>query len=422
MRLLIRLLCAFFAISSVVFLSACGGGGTAPTASSSAPQATFNQIPVTVEQFNSNNPYPNRPYVTVTVCDGAGNCQSIDHVLLDTGSTGLRLMPGVLDLQLPAQDNPTGGVAAECAQFGAGYFWGAQRLATIRMAGDVATDISITVAGDASIPAVPPTGCTATGPNVLTLPTEFKGILGIGQQQRDCGSFCAQSADGQLYFSCTGGASGSCTPSTMPLNQQTANPVSMFATDNNGTVLSFPAAAQPQATLTGTLTFGIGTQADNQISGQQVYRPVTDNVFWPSLGANIGGVASFAFLDSGTNAYLIAQTGTPPVLSSPPYLQAISGLAVCGQPGGPFCPSVPANVQVRLNGLTGDPSSMQNITLADPTMAFQQNQAVIPNLGFQNNFITSYAILGLPFFYGRSVMTAIDGMPTPYGMGPYWAF
>jgi hypothetical protein len=29
---------------------------------------------------------------------------------------------------------------------------------------------------------------------------------------------------------------------------------------------------------------------------------------------------------------------------------------------------------------------------------------------------------GLPFFFGRTVFTAIDGQTTPGGVGPYFAF
>jgi hypothetical protein len=29
---------------------------------------------------------------------------------------------------------------------------------------------------------------------------------------------------------------------------------------------------------------------------------------------------------------------------------------------------------------------------------------------------------GLPFFYGRTVFTAIEGQSTPAGQGPYWAY
>lgn len=410
----------FSAAFFVAILSACGGGkGTVAT----APPSTPNQMPIFVEIFNSNNPFPNRPYVSVMVCDTQNNCQDIDHVLLDTGSTGLRIMPGVLNLKLPAQVYTNGDPVAECMQFGAGYFWGAQRIATIKMAGEVAANIPVTVAGDSSIPVSAPPGCAAKSSNAIDGLPEFKGILGIGPQKTDCGISCEQSNAAQMYFSCHGGRTGSCNAVTMPIAMQTSNPVSQFATDNNGTVITFPAAAGSQSRMTGTLIFGIGTQANNSLSGLQVYHSSVPGVEFPLLAANIAGVASFAFLDTGTNAYVLAQTGSPVINSRPPFLQAVSGLAVCGQLGGPYCPSTSSTIQIRLNGSNGNPTSWQTITLADPTAAFQNSLAVIPTLALQNSdFFPGYSILGLPFYFGRTVATAISGAKTSYGVGPYWAF
>lgn len=420
MRSVARVSGAFLLTVTTSFLSGCGGGGSAPAAPSAPP--TANQVPVTVQIFNANNPFPNRPYVSVTVCDAQNHCQDIDHILLDTGSTGLRIMPGVLNISLPAQVSANGLPIAECMRYGAGYFWGAQRLATVKMAGEVATNIPLTVAGDASIPSSAPDGCAATGPNAISGLPEFNGILGIGPQQVDCGANCEQSASSQMYFVCQGTAAGSCTATTMPMSMQTPNPVSRFATDNNGTVLSLPAAVNALGGMVGTLTFGIGTQPNNALNGVQMYRSSVPGLDFPLLAANVDGVASFAFLDTGTNAYNLAQTGTPSVSSPPPFLQAISGLAVCGQAGGPYCPPAPTSLQVRLNGSNGNPTSWQTITLADPTTAFQNGLAVIPTLAFQNSGFPGFSILGLPFYFGRTVATAITGSPTPYGPGPYWAF
>ena len=413
----------FYALAVVAalagLLAGCGGGSGAVAVS---PPPTANQVQVKVAMFNPSNPFPNRPYVTVTVCDAQNNCQDIDHVLLDTGSTGLRLMPGVLNLSLPSQVATDGTPIAECMQYGAGYFWGAQRIATVKMAGEVAANIPVTVAGDTSIPANAPAGCAATMQNAIAGLPEFKGILGIGPQETDCGSSCAQSTSSQMYFSCQGGATGSCTGTTMPVAMQTPNPVSRFLTDNNGTVLSFPAVASAQGSMEGTLTFGLGTQANNAISSLQVYRSTVPGLDFPLLAGNVNGAASFVFLDTGTNAYSLAQTGSPVVLNKPPSMQAISGLAVCGQAGGPYCPPAPVSLQIRLNGSNGNPTSWQTIHLADPTLAFQQNLAVIPSLAFQNSDFPGYSILGLPFYFGRTVATAISGSTTPYGVGPFWAF
>jgi hypothetical protein len=46
----------------------------------------------------------------------------------------------------------------------------------------------------------------------------------------------------------------------------------------------------------------------------------------------------------------------------------------------------------------------------------------ISNLAGPGGNRTSGFIFGLPFFYGRTVFTAINGASTPGGAGPYFAY
>ena len=104
-----------------LLLAACGGGGgggssasssasnaSAPTqsvtnTSSSTQVLAANAVAVTVDSGVSG--VPNMPFVSVTVCTpGTTQCQTINHVLVDTGSWGLR----VFAAQLPV----VGGAAA----------------------------------------------------------------------------------------------------------------------------------------------------------------------------------------------------------------------------------------------------------------------------------------------------------------------
>ncbi len=108
--------------------------GTAPVA---VVAGVNNVLPVVVDAGPTGN-YVNGLFATVTVCTpGTSTCQTIDHVLVDTGSNGLRLLaqgaaggkfdptgyPQVTD----ASQNPT----AECHQFVDGFTWGSVSLATI---------------------------------------------------------------------------------------------------------------------------------------------------------------------------------------------------------------------------------------------------------------------------------------------------
>ncbi len=92
--------------------------------------------------------YPNAAFATITVCvPNTTTCQTIDHVLVDTGSIGVRLLAkaagGELDpaiVPLP-QQTVSGSVIAQCNQFVDGFTWGSVSLATVQMAGETAPSL-----------------------------------------------------------------------------------------------------------------------------------------------------------------------------------------------------------------------------------------------------------------------------------------
>ena len=83
------------------------------------PTPTVNTLAVIVDAGPSVGTPPapvgavNRPYVTVKVCvPGSTTCANIDHVLLDTGSWGLRLVRSVLTADGVTLTPSAGGAAA----------------------------------------------------------------------------------------------------------------------------------------------------------------------------------------------------------------------------------------------------------------------------------------------------------------------
>lgn len=87
-RHLLVLLCLFLG------LSCCGGGGGGGGdggGGGSGSTTSTNVLPITVngsecDPTTSAN-YPDKPCVSVTVCDPVtGNCQTVNDILLDTGS------------------------------------------------------------------------------------------------------------------------------------------------------------------------------------------------------------------------------------------------------------------------------------------------------------------------------------------------
>src|SRR3954471_11705643 len=107
----LKLLCLAF-VGTVVLNPECG------SSSDSNPIATpaQNVQPIVVNAGPANN-YANGLFTSVTVCvPGTSSCQTIDGVLVDTGSSGLRLLSSVLTLSLPQQTS-NGNPVVECNQF-----------------------------------------------------------------------------------------------------------------------------------------------------------------------------------------------------------------------------------------------------------------------------------------------------------------
>ena len=94
---------------------------------------------------------------TVTVCKpGTQICQKLDHVLVDTGSTGLRVLASELStaVDLPRTTNESGLPLLNCAQFLDGSFmWGPVATADVYLGNKVAQNLPIQIAGNTVNPA-----------------------------------------------------------------------------------------------------------------------------------------------------------------------------------------------------------------------------------------------------------------------------
>jgi len=169
----------------------------------------------------------NIPFVTVTICaPGSTNCQTIDHVAVDTGSVGLRIPYSVLNSTLAAALTNVNGSTplAECIQFLDGsFFWGSVKFADVKMGGanntyEVASSIPIHVMGDPAVEELLPSSCStvtnSSGSQVSGTEEDTvnalgaNGLLGIGNYQYDCdalsiGNICASVAVPSTYYACT---------------------------------------------------------------------------------------------------------------------------------------------------------------------------------------------------------------------------
>ncbi|MGF6770030.1 hypothetical protein P3T18_002509 [Paraburkholderia sp. GAS199] len=400
-----------------LLVSACGGGGGGSGSSSSAatsgspvtntspaPQVVAaNAVQVSVDAGVSS--VPNMPFVSVTVCaPGTTQCQTIDHVLVDTGSWGLRVFASQLPatMNLPQQKDGSGNQIAECMQFFDGYTWGAVKLADLQIAGEKAPSLPIQVI-DPTYASLP-TDCAAVGASRNT-PTALQanGVLGIGVFKHDCGSNCVQKAVPATYYACTG---SSCTSIPLAEQYQVANPIPYFATDNNGSILNLPTVAGGAQSVTGQLIFGIGTQSNNGLGSAQVIGVSPQNGTFTTV--QNGVTYSRSILDSGSTGLFFQTTSLP----------------VCASPNNAYyCPASTESLSAMIQGANGTTSAV-NFSVANATSVAQtyRGSSALPQLAGPAFVTSSIFDWGLPFFYGRSVYAAVEQQATPGGTGPYVAY
>jgi hypothetical protein len=378
----------------------CGGSNGSSSSSSSSSGSNVQAVAV---NGGSTGNYANGVFTNVTICVPAtSNCQTVNDVLVDTGSFGLRVLASALTLSLPQQNDASGNPVVECAQFVLSTTWGPVKSADVKLAREVASSIPIQVIGDPAFSAVP-SGCSSHGPPQETLTAlGANGILGIGSFIEDCGGACAVSGAGNpgFYYAC---ASSSCQVMAQTSVKQVQNPVAAFSSDNNGTLLQLPAVSASASSVSGSLIFGIGTQSNNALGSAQVFTVNSAGNLTTTFHSN----SYPGFLDSGSNAYFF--------LSS-----ASSGIPACSsQASGFYCPSSPMNLSATNRGSNGT-SNTVNFTIDNAVTLFaNSSDNVFPTLGGPNAGTFDW---GLPFFFGRNVFTAIESRNTPGGTGPYWAY
>jgi Protein of unknown function (DUF3443) len=393
------LLLAFVAAATAA--PTCGSGsssnGSSGSGSSAAPPTNFQSIIVNAGPANN---YFNGAFTSVVICvPGSSSCQTIDGILVDTGSTGLRVLGSAVTLNLPQQTDASGAPIAECFSFLDGFTWGPVQSADIKMGGEQASNAAVQIIG--ATPAVPQ-ACANSGTAENTLDTlGANGVLGVGLFREDCGPACVASGSSNpgVYYACP--AAG-CRIVAQSLARQLQNPVSLFTTDNNGVLLQFPSvAAGGAATVTGTMIFGIGTQSDNALGAAKVLTvDASGNLSTLYAGQTYGG----SYIDSGTNGTFFLDTKT-------------TGLPLCRTSTDFYCPPTLQTQSATIRGINGASSAVTfNVGNVDALNsrfnAF--NEVTGPNPG-------GFA-WGLPFFFGRTVFTAIEGTSTPGGAGPYFAF
>ena len=178
----------------------------------------------------------------------------------------------------------------------------------------------------------------------------------------------------------------------------------MFPSDNNGVLIQLNAIPDTgQLTAGGSLIFGIGTQSNNGLGTATVLTLSSDK---GNFSTQFNGQShnNAGFIDSGSNGFFFLDSSTV-------------GMPACPQSIGFYCPASTTAFAATNVGVNGS-SKIVNFNIGNADVLFQ-NGSALNDVGGPNAGLFDF---GLPFFFGRSIYTAIEGQSTPAGAGPYFAY
>ncbi len=380
--------------------AACGGSDSGTVSASSLHATGPNVLPLSVNGAHcSASSYPNKPCTTVTVCvPGTSTCQTIDDLLVDTGSSGLRIFKQALTVQLPPA-TVASGTLAECAQWGdASSDWGPVQLASVVMGSEPAVQVPVHVI-DSTFGAAPSSCGT---PETDPASAGFNGILGVGVFAQDCGSGCALDGANGVYYACTG---SSCSGAAVPLASQVQNPVSLLSQDGNGIVVVLPSVPSGGGgAVEGQLLLGIATRSNN-VPGKITTYALDANGYFTTTFA---GSSYHAFVDTGSNGYFFP---------APP-----TGLPACASPNDAwFCPASTLTFSATNSDVAATTSGSYSFRVANFDSFARSSYDVSAEIAGSAPTTAGFD-WGLPFHFGRPVFVGIEARRSSLGVGPLVAY
>lgn len=352
-----------------------------------------NVIPLEVDTLG----YLNEPVVSVRICKpGTSTCTTINRILLDTGSSGLRVFGSLVSsLSLDTVTKSVGVDIAKCTTYADGTAqWGPVKTADLILGGETVSSVNIQVIDSAY--ASVPSACSGAENDPVA--AGYNGIMGVGVRDHDCGSTCVSLSSNQSYFACTG---TSCSASIATLAQQVRNPVGAMTSasnsdgidDSNGSALVLPAVPSTGAvTASGYLVFGVGTRSNNKPTTSVKVFATNSSGFMMTVYA---GSTLTSFIDSGSNGLFFPTTTQNPTCS-----------------GGWFCPTSTLTLSATQRPYSGSAvTNAVSFEVVNAQQVFVSSNYAYSNLGasLPGNFDW-----GLPFFFGRTVYTGITGKTVTY--------
>ncbi len=371
------------------------------TLSSGVAQAEPNIVPVEVSQKGSD--LANTLFVDVTVCDARKQCRTVPNVVVDTGSAGLILSREALHgLELDAVTTSDDRPLHELSGFGSGYMWATVHWARVRIGGIETTEaIPIELFDRPSPGERLPAGY---GRDMRDARRTGNGILGISAERYSEGGYAVVAGPGDEP------ADSGWHPVKVEESRQVANPIIHFPEPyNTGSVISLPEvdASKGQKTVQGWLGFGLGEPTAMLFAKG---RPVITHELDASgrLPFRLGERPIDVKLDSGASVL---------------YLDLdFLGLPRHKDQTNFYDPA--ALTRVDLSVMSGGHEIKLARTLqigaADNMDKIEQGYAVLPMLAmWQGGDVAllgdpERSMFGLPFFYGRSVATGLEGAVNPF--------
>lgn len=427
-------------LTTLALVSGCGGSSTSnSTTTPTTPSGGSNVLSISVNggptaSAMGGSIYPNGAFASATICapGSTTNCVTVNNLLVDTGSNGLRvLQSAVAALNLPAVKASNGSAAYDCVNFvDNAYLWGPVQQADVTLGGETASNLSIQVISSSStgIPSSCSNGSTANQNSQASLGAN--GILGVGSEPTDCfyegGSACSpgsglSSPPAPAYYTCSG---SSCSPAFISTADQVANPVALFPKDNNGVIVELPSVSGSAATITGSLIFGIGTESNNQLATSATVFTLTCDDFTTDFASKSYGITNAttcagpgSFIDSGSNGLYFPNATNITMCPSSTSVGDLSSF---------YCPASTESLSATNSGGNGTTKAI-NFSVANAETLFtatsSASDAAFSGLAGLNPAGVGFD-WGLPFFYGVNVYSSIDGQQMPSGTpaAPWWAY
>lgn len=403
-------------------VAACGGGGDnnssapVPPSPPTPPHNPYTPTPVP----NTNDKvhiqiaphsakvcsYTNAACVTVLICqaDNPDNCDSVDDILLDTGSSGLRVFGSLLTKTLASMEI-NGSAVAECVGFADGTgSWGPVKYANVKLGSAATTEAIPIQVIDVNFPTTGAGKANCIGAS--TSPSDFSlnGIIGVGPLKTDAATV--------TYFTCSGTICHAVVPPAY-----VTNPISKFAPGlNNGLTLTFAALPDEGATgADGYGIFGVATSAANTPKSTvstfeiKASSPIPINVF-----STFHETTLPSFLDTGSQFFYFEDY----------FLPKCPGTNA-------FCPDNITAELAQMNGNDGNDivsSAYINFNIGNAMQLIDSGNTAFSNIGYVfpgfNNIDW-----GMPFYFGRTVYTVfagesvvINGVQMPASDRGYWIY